>query len=130
MTNKLLIFFSFIIVFVAGVVIASIFHTGSPMVTIDFVNSSGKKIESIEITQEFGKDEKIRHQIKGNTPGATKTFRMYAPGESSFEVKVTFSDGKQIVGGEGYIEAGNRVTEVIGAEKIESEVSLTGSYKP
>ncbi len=62
------------------------------MVVIDFVNNSGKKIESIEIIQKFGRDEKIRHQIQGLTAGTSKTFRMSAPAESSYGLIVNFAD--------------------------------------
>ncbi|GAB7026312.1 hypothetical protein [Geotalea toluenoxydans] len=129
MIKRILFIFAFIAVFLAGVLTASIFHAGSPMVVIDFVNNSGKKIESIEIIQKFGRDEKIRHQIQGLTAGTSKTFRMSAPAESSYGLIVNFADGSRIAGGEGYMEAGNKVTEVIGTTKIESRHNI-GGYKP
>lgn len=64
MSKRILLIFAFIVVFLAGVLIASIFHAGSPMVVIDFVNNSGKKIESIEIIQKFGRDEKYDIRFK------------------------------------------------------------------
>lgn len=43
---------------------------------------------------------------------------------------VTFADDSRVVGGQGYVEAGYRVSETIGLQKIESKVDLTGGYKP
>lgn len=129
MMKKVILAFSFVVVFVAGIGAAAYLQTGSRIVTVELKNNSGKKIETIEIVQELVKVGKVRHQVEGMAAGTAKTFRMYAPAESSFDLIVTFSDGKKIVQEEGYVEAGNRVIETIGTKKIESKTILMGSYK-
>ncbi len=105
-------------------------HTGSPIVTIDFINNSTQRIKSIDINHEIGKFGKIRYQISDLEPKQTKTLRVFAPAESSYEVAVTFGDNSCVVGGVGYVEAGYRIRESIGTQKIESKVDLTGGYNP
>lgn len=130
MMKKIILLISFVLVFVAGLFTATVFHTGSPIVTIDLTNNSTQKIQTIDINHEIGKHGKVRYQITGLEPKQTRTLRVYAPAESSYEVVVTFADNSRVVGGQGYVEAGYRVSETIGHQKIESKVDLTGGYKP
>jgi hypothetical protein len=125
----LFLLLSFVGVFGAGIFTATMLHIGSPIVTIDFVNNSPKKIRLIEISRESTRDANIRYQIPGLDPGKARTFKMYALGESSYEVVVTFSGDTRLVGEEGYVEGGYKVKETIGPQKIESEVDLVGDYK-
>ena len=128
--KKIILLILFVVVFAAGVLIATVLHIGSPIVTIDFTNNSAQKIQSIDINHEIGRYGKVRYQISGLEPKETRTLRVYAPAESSYEVVVTFADNSRVVGGVGYVEAGYRVKESIGPQKIESKVDLTGGYKP
>ena len=130
MMKKIILLSSFIVIFAAGAITAIILHIGSPIVTIDFTNNSSKKIQSVEITHEIGMDGKVRHQINGLEPKETRTLRVYAPAESSYEVIATFADNSRVVGGAGYVEAGYRVKESIGSQKIESKIDMMGSWKP
>lgn len=130
MTKKIILLISFVVVFAAGAFTATVFHIDSPIVTIDFINNSNKKIQSIDINHEIGRYGNVRYQIMGLEPKKTKTVRVYAPAESSYEVIATFADNSHVVGGAGYVEAGYRVKESIGPHKIESKVDLTGGYKP
>ena len=130
MMKKIIFFISFILIFTAGAITATILHIGSPIVTIDFTNNTTKKIQSIEITHEIGTDGKVRYQITGLEPKETRTLRVYAPAESSYEVIATFADNSRVVGGAGYVEAGYRVKESIGPQNIESKIDMMGSYKP
>ncbi|NVN92645.1 MAG: hypothetical protein HXX11_18900 [Desulfuromonadales bacterium] len=130
MMKKIILLISFVVVFAAGAFTATVLHIGSPIVTIDFTNNTTKKIQSIEIKQEFGRPGKVLYQISGLEPRETRTLRVYAPAESAYEVIATFADNSRVVGGAGYVEAGYRVKESIGLQKIESKVDLTGGYKP
>jgi nitrogen regulatory protein PII-like uncharacterized protein len=130
MMKKIILLISFVVVFAAEVLTATVLHIGSPIVTIDFINNSNKKIQSIDIKNEIGRYGKVRYQLTGLEPKETKTLRVYAPTESSYEVITTFTDNSRVVGGVGYVEAGYRVEESIGPQKIESKVDLTGGYKP
>ena len=128
--KKIILQISFIVVFAAGAITATILHTGSPIVTIDFTNNSTKKIQSIEIIHEIGRSGKVRYQITGLEPKETRTLRVYAPAESSYEVIATFADNTRVGGGAGYVEAGYRVKEFIGPQKIESKFDIMTSYNP
>jgi hypothetical protein len=99
-------------------------------VTIDFTNNSTQKIQSIDVNHEIGKHGKVLYQITGLEPKETRTLRMYAPAESSYGVVVTFADNSRVVGGAGYVEAGYKVRESIGPQKIESKYDLIGGYRP
>jgi len=128
--KKIILLISFVVVFAAGAFTATVLHIGSPIVTIDFTNNTTKKIQSIEINHEIGRQGKVLYQISGLEPRETRTLRVYAPAESAYEVIATFADNSRVVGGAGYVEAGYRVKESIGLQKIESKVDLTGGYKP
>lgn len=130
MMKKTILLISFVVVFAAGAFTATVLHIGSPIVTIDFTNNSAQKIQSIDINHEIGKYGKVRYQISNLEPKQTRTLRVFAPAESSYEVSVTFADNSRVVGGQGYVEAGYRISETIGLQKIESKVDLTGGYKP
>ncbi len=130
MMKKIILLISFIVIFAAGAVTATFLHIGSPIVTIDFTNNSPQRIQSIDINHEIGRHGKVRYQMSGLEPKETRTLRVYAPAESSYEVVVTFADNSRVVGGAGYVEAGYRVKELIGQQKIESKFDLIGGYKP
>jgi hypothetical protein len=130
MMKKIILLISFVAVFVAGAFTATVLHIGSPIVTIDLTNNTNQKIQSIDINHEIGRYGKVRYQLTGLEPNQTRTLRVYAPAESSYEVAVTFADNSRVVGGAGYVEAGYRVREAIGPQKIESKFDLIGGYKP
>lgn len=130
MMKKTILLISFVVVFATGFFAATVLHIGSPIVTIDFTNNSTQKIQSIDINHEIGRYGKVRYQITGLEPKETRTLRVFAPAESSYEVAVTFADNSRVVGGAGYVEAGYRVREVIGSQNIESKFDLIGGYKP
>lgn len=130
MMKKTILLISFVVIFATGFFAATVLHIGSPIVTIDFTNNSTQKIQSIDINHEIGRYGKVRYQITGLEPKETRTLRVFAPAESSYEVAVTFADNSRVVGGAGYVEAGYRVREVIGSQNIESKFNLIGGYKP
>jgi len=129
MLKKLLITVAILGAFVIGIIIASIFHFGSPLIDIEFINNSGNDIQSININHEIGRDNRIQCQFGGLKTGTKKLVHLYAPAESSYELTIAFSDGKKITGGAGYVEAGYHVTEIIEKDKIESNVNLFRSYR-
>lgn len=130
MMKKIILLISLVVVFVAGAFTATVLRISSPIVTIDFTNNSAQNIQSIDINHEIGKYGKVRYQISDLEPKQTRTLRVFAPAESSYEVAVTFADNSRVVGGQGYVEAGYRVSEIIGLQKIESKVDFIGSYEP
>jgi len=130
MIKKIILLLSFVGIFGAGIFTATVLHFGSPIVGIDLTNKSSQKIQSIDINHDTGRNGKVRYQIIDLQPNETRTLRMYAPAESTYEVIVTFADGARLVGGQGYVEAGYRVREAIGSQKIESRVDQYGGYRP
>jgi hypothetical protein len=96
----------------------------------EFINKSGKEITKIDIIHETGRFGEIRHSISNLAVGEERQIRMWAPAESSYKVVVTFGDQKQVTGGEGYIEPGYKITEIIEGDKIDSEVKSFGAYSP
>jgi hypothetical protein len=129
MLKKIIIVIATLGAFVIGFLVASILHSGSPLIDIEITNNSGEDIQSIKIDHEIGRDNKIQYQFGGLKTGSKKLVHLYAPAESSYEVTVAFTDGKKITGGEGYVEAGYHVTEIIEKDKIESKVDIFRSYK-
>ena len=109
---------------------AAISHFGSPIVTIEFINNSGKEIKVVEIIHEAARFGQIRHSISNLAPGMERQIRIWAPAESSYKVVVTVADQKELTGGEGYIEPGYKITEIIEADKIRSGAKPFGAYRP
>jgi hypothetical protein len=130
MIKKILLLIAFVAVFAAGVALASIMHFGSPVVDISFINKSGKDITAIEINHEVGRFGEIRHQIADLHKGQDRQIRIWAPAESSYNLIVTFADKGQLTGGQGYIQPGYKITEIINSDKIESDATAFGNYKP
>jgi hypothetical protein len=130
MIRKLLFLLALVVAFICGVFLAGVTHFGSPIVSIEFINKSGKEITTIDIIQETGRFGEIRHIISNLAAGKQRQIRMWAPAESSYKAVVTFADGKQIVGGFGYIEPGYKTTESIESDKIKSDVKAFGAYGP
>ena len=70
MIRKILYLIALVVVFICGILISMISHLGSPIVTIEFINKSGKEIKTAEIIHETGRFGEIQHgisavQIKG-----------------------------------------------------------------
>ena len=110
--------------FGAGIITAEIFHLGSPIVTVQLQNASAQKIASISLEHEYGS-----LSVTNIEPGDSRKVHFYAPGETSYEIRVAFADGRTITGGAGYVEAGSGVTEVISDATIKSEIQLF-TYAP
>ena len=110
--------------FGAGVITAAIFHLGSPIVTVQLQNASAQKIASVTIEHKHGS-----LSVTNIEPGDSRKVYFYAPGETSYQIRVAFTDGRIITGGAGYVEAGYGVTEVISDATIKSDFQLF-SYAP
>jgi hypothetical protein len=130
MIRKALFLVALIVVFVAGMFFAAVIHFDSPLVTIEFINESGKEIKTIDVIHETGRFGKIKHSISDLSTGKRKQIRIWAPAESSYELVVTLADQKQVTGGQGYIEPGYKITEIIEGDTIRSEAIPFGAYRP
>ena len=105
--------------FGAGVITAAIFHLGSPIVTVQLQNASAQKIASVILEHEHGS-----LSVTNIEPGDSRKVYFYAPGETSYQIRVAFTDGRTITGGAGYVEGGYGVTEVISDATIKSDFQL------
>ena len=110
--------------FGAGVLTAAIFHLGSPIVTVQLKNASAKNIASVTLEHEHGS-----LSVTNIEPGDSRKVHFYAPGETSYQIRVAFADGHTITGGAGYVEAGYGVTEVITDATIKSDFHMF-TYAP
>lgn len=110
--------------FATGVFVAAFLHLGSPIVTVKLHNTSDKEIASLQLVHEHGLVE-----VKNLEADGARTLHFYSPAESSYELKVVFTDGRSIEGGAGYVEAGYTVTETISESEIKSDIDLIG-YRP
>ena len=88
----------------------------NPLVEIQIKNKSTRNIEAIHIKHEHGNElvENIRQ-------GETRVVTIYARGETSYSMIATFSDGKQLTGGEEYAESGYKISETITDNQIKSD---------
>jgi hypothetical protein len=130
MIRKIFLLLAIVAVFIAGVFVSAVSHFGSPIVTVNFINKSGKEIKTIDIIHETARFGEIQHRISNLPSSKERQIRIWSPAESSYKLIVTFADEKQLTGGEGYIEPGYKITEMIENDKIKSKVKLFGAYGP
>jgi len=67
--------------------------------------------------------------VTNTEPGVSRKVHFYAPGESGYQLQVTFGEVHSIMGGGGCVEAGYGVTEVITDATIKSDFHLF-TYAP
>ncbi len=103
---------STLFVLVAGFLLGH--HVGSttparaPIITVKFVNDSGKGISHLKLIHNEGSAD-----VSELADGGSYTVRFYAPKETSYKIEVTFDDGKLIEAGPRYVESGLVATETV-----------------
>jgi hypothetical protein len=130
MICKILHILGFVVVFVAGMVVAAVNHFGSPLLTIKIENKSSKEIKAVDVIHETRRFGKVEYRISDIPPGKERAFRVYVPAESSYKLLVTFADGGQLTGGQGYVESGYKITETVKDNKVETDFNFLGGYGP
>ncbi|PZE17182.1 hypothetical protein DNU06_07875 [Putridiphycobacter roseus] len=90
-----------------------LFSVPNGQVRVDFVNKSKENIKSISL---FPNSEKIEN-IK---VGERRTLTFEHPREGTYQFKVNFDSGNQIIAGNRYIEGGYFVTENIYNKVVET----------
>lgn len=107
-----------------GLIVGLLFPRNDPYVHVLVTNNASVPVQTIRLES---KDGGI-YLLETLAVGATQPIIVYAAGESSYSLKVIFSNGKTLQGGAGYVEPGYKVAERITDEKIESDYDLKGAY--
>jgi hypothetical protein len=95
----------------------------NPYVQVTVSNDAAIPIQTARADSEGG-----IYIIENIPVGSSKTLKLYAAGESSYKLTVTFMNGKTLQGGAGYVESGYKVTENVTNENIKSDIDLHGVY--
>src|SRR5256885_1753101 len=86
--------------FVAGAVTYALNQPRVMSVTVELRNNSGKDIAEIELKEGHGTALKLP-----GLPSAQSTITaFYYPGETSYSLRVAFTDGRVLEGGGNYVE--------------------------
>jgi len=114
-----------IIIFSAGAVTAGLRHWFQPIASVTIRNDGSQNIMNLKFTHETGSLRSII-VLAPLAKGQSTNVRFYVAGEGGYNIEATFSDGRVINGGAGYIESGYKVTEVVSDSSIKSEMGLYG----
>jgi len=99
--------------YLAGYHMASSAYANTPVVTVKFVNASGKVIKSLHLDHDLGSLEE-----KDIANGASKIVAFYAPKETSYKIDLTFDDDNSLESGKRFVERGLNGTETIKEHEI------------
>ena len=122
--KPLLIFLSGLALFGLGIVVGVIIDRGSPLAEVKVRNESGQRITLLRIEHEQGLVE-----LKDIDSGDSRLVKFYVPGESSYSLRASFADGRDISQPTNYIEAGYHVEVTVSEKEMNASVELL-SYAP
>lgn len=106
---------------VAGVISSDIFRLSLPVVVVEVLNSSDKRINELQLRHSHG-----LAQLTDIASGERKNLAFYVPGESGYKIRVVFADQQVLEGGAGYVQSGSKWSEIITAKEIKSQ--YVGNY--
>jgi hypothetical protein len=89
----------------------------APIAQVTFKNESGQAVRDLKLTSSTG-GQTSTILIPALNQGQSANIQFLLLGEGSYQVEATLADGRQVKGGEGYIESGHRGTEVVRAGEI------------
>ncbi|MCH7316079.1 hypothetical protein [Acinetobacter sp. ANC 3882] len=117
-----LIIISLIISFAMGVLTTGFSAWFTPLVSMQISNQSGQTISVLKLhVQTTGVQHEIFFQpLENNKTIATQFF---VQGEGGYRLEATLANGQIVSGGNGYIESGYTVKEVIRSNGITSTAS-------
>jgi hypothetical protein len=108
--------------FLAGASNAALRGWGSPVVSVDVMNSSGAAVQSVSLQYEScGQKTLLPAQTLGQ--GQQTTFRFLVCGEGGYQVQARLDDGRELKGRDGYVESGYHATEIVQASGVMSTVA-------
>ncbi|WP_433847413.1 hypothetical protein [Acinetobacter proteolyticus] len=117
-----LIIISLMISFFAGALTAGFNYWFQPLVHMQISNHSGETIRQLKLqVQTAGVQHEIFFQPLENNKTIETQF--FVQGEGGYRLEVTLANGQTISEGQGYIESGYKVKEVIRSNEITSQAS-------
>ena len=110
-------------VFSAGALAAGLLEWLQPVVTVEVTNRSNQTIRSLQLNYSgTGYHEgRITDTL---APGARAVFQWHTPSESSYRLTATFEDGRQVIGGAGYIQRGEIIKDSISESEVHSRLPV------
>ncbi|ENV10647.1 hypothetical protein [Acinetobacter higginsii] len=117
-----LIIISLMISFFAGALTAGFNYWFQPLVHVQISNHSGQTIRQLKLqVQTAGVQHEIFFQPLENNKTIETQF--FVQGEGGYRLEATLANGQTISEGQGYIESGYTVKEVVRANGITSTAS-------
>jgi len=98
--------------FLAGAATSAARGWGSPVVSLDVVNRSGRPVQSVTVEYESCGSKSALPGRPLASGDATK-FQFLVCGEGGYKVVAHFDGGAELGGREAYVETGYRATEVL-----------------
>jgi hypothetical protein len=89
----------------------------APIAQVTLKNESGQAVRNLKLTSTTG-GQTSTILLPALNQGQSANVQFLLIGEGSYQVEATLADGRQVKGGNGYVESGHRGTEVVRAEKI------------
>jgi hypothetical protein len=107
--------------FLAGAATSAARGWGSPVVSLDVINRSGRTAQSVSVEYESCGTRSV---LPGRplAGGAATKFQFLVCGEGGYHVVAHFDGGAELWGREAYVETGYRATEVLLSQEIQSSV--------
>ena len=112
---------SIVVGFLAGAATSAARGWGSPVVSLDVINQSGRPVQFVTVEYESC-GTKSTLAARPLARGEETTFRFLVCGEGGYQVVARFDGGVELKGRGGYVESGYRATEVLQAKSIESTI--------
>ena len=112
---------SIVVGFLAGAATSAARGWGSPVVSLDVINQSGRPVQFVTVEYESC-GSKSTLAARPLAKGEETTFRFLVCGEGGYQVVAHFDGGVELKGRGGYVESGYRATEVLQAKSIESTI--------
>lgn len=109
--------------FVGGALTAGARHWFQPLAHITIKNDSGQDLSALTLTHSSSRFTSTV-ALPALKQGESTNFRFFIAGEGGYSIEAKFADGRVIKGGAGYVESGYKVTDVVGASKVQSKSSF------
>lgn len=107
--------------FVGGATTAVVRGWGSPVVSLDVVNQSGRPVQSVTVEYDScGSKSALTGRPLAS--GEATRFQFLVCGEGGYQVVAHFEGGAELKGQGGYVESGYRAKEVLRTTSIESSI--------
>lgn len=107
--------------FLAGAVTSAARGWGSPIVSLDVINRSGRPVKSVTVEYESCGNKRALPGRSLASEEATR-FEFLVCGEGGYQVVAHFDADTELRGREAYVETGYRATEVLLPKDIQSSV--------